>query len=62
RHVADVSGAGDTAIATLSAGVAAGAGIREAAMLANLAAGIVCGEPGVVSIHPDRLREARLEA
>jgi rfaE bifunctional protein kinase chain/domain len=62
RHVADVSGAGDTAIATLSAGVAAGADIREAAMLANLAAGIVCGEPGVVSIHPDRLREARIDA
>lgn len=59
RHVADVSGAGDTAIATLSACVAAGADIREAAMLANLAAGVVCGEPGVVSIQPDRLLQAR---
>jgi D-beta-D-heptose 7-phosphate kinase/D-beta-D-heptose 1-phosphate adenosyltransferase len=59
RHIADVSGAGDTAIATLSACVAAGANVREAAMLANLAAGIVCGEPGVVSIRPDALREAR---
>jgi rfaE bifunctional protein kinase chain/domain len=62
RHVADVSGAGDTAIATLSACVAAGADIREAAMLANLAAGIVCGEPGVVSIQPQQLLDARLDA
>jgi rfaE bifunctional protein kinase chain/domain len=62
RHVADVSGAGDTAIATLSACVAAGADIREAAMLANLAAGIVCGEPGVVSIQPQQLLDARMDA
>jgi D-beta-D-heptose 7-phosphate kinase/D-beta-D-heptose 1-phosphate adenosyltransferase len=60
--VADVSGAGDTAIATLSACVAAGADIREAAMLANLAAGIVCGEPGVVSIQPQQLLDARMDA
>ena len=58
RHIADVSGAGDTAIATLSAAVAAGANVREAATLANLAAGIVCGEPGVVSIQADKLSEA----
>ncbi|MBL8000101.1 MAG: hypothetical protein JNL32_15880, partial [Candidatus Kapabacteria bacterium] len=33
----------------------AGADIKEAAALANLAAGVVCGEPGVVSIQPDKL-------
>ncbi len=58
RHIADVSGAGDTAIATMSAALAAGANIREAATLANLAAGVVCGEPGVVSIQSTKLLEA----
>jgi D-beta-D-heptose 7-phosphate kinase/D-beta-D-heptose 1-phosphate adenosyltransferase len=50
RHVADVSGAGDTAIATLAASIAAGGTIREAATLANFASGSVCEEPGIVSI------------
>lgn len=55
RNVSDVSGAGDTAIATLSASVAAGASMVEAAALANFASGIVCGYPGIVSIAPDEL-------
>jgi rfaE bifunctional protein kinase chain/domain len=55
RHIADVSGAGDTAIATLAAAVAGGASIPEAAALANIAAGVVCEEPGIVSIRPDAL-------
>ncbi|MGA2298609.1 MAG: bifunctional ADP-heptose synthase, partial [FCB group bacterium] len=55
RHVADVSGAGDTAIATLSAMVAGGGTIREASFLANYAAGVVCEEPGIVSITIDNL-------
>ena len=50
RKVADVSGAGDTTIATLSAMVCAGAPIPEAAVLANVAAGYVVGEPGIVAI------------
>lgn len=58
RHVADVSGAGDTVIATLAAMVIGGAGIREAAAIANFAAGVVCEEPGIVSITPDRLLQA----
>lgn len=58
RHVYDVSGAGDTVIATLTAVLAAGAGIREAATLANHAAGVVVGEIGVVPITPDALVEA----
>ncbi len=55
RNVSDVSGAGDTAIATLSAAVAAGATMPEAAALANFASGIVCGYPGIVSIEPEEL-------
>jgi rfaE bifunctional protein kinase chain/domain len=57
-HVADVSGAGDTAIATLVAAYAGDASVREAATLANIAAGIVCGEPGVVSIEPNKVLSA----
>lgn len=58
RHVADVSGAGDTVIATVAAALVAGASFREAAALANFAAGVVCAEPGVVPITPQALLEA----
>jgi len=58
RHVYDVSGAGDTVIATLTAALAAGATVREAATLANHAAGVVVAEVGVVPIKPDDLLEA----
>ncbi len=51
RHVADVSGAGDTVIATLTVALAAGADIRQAATLANYAGGIVCAEVGIVPIE-----------
>ncbi|MEN3026745.1 MAG: D-glycero-beta-D-manno-heptose-7-phosphate kinase [Chlorobiota bacterium] len=62
RHVADVSGAGDTVIATVAAALVAGATFREAAALANFAAGVVCGEPGVVPIQPKALLEAVVQA
>jgi D-glycero-beta-D-manno-heptose-7-phosphate kinase len=55
RHVADVSGAGDTVIATLTMAIASGATVREAASLANYAGGIVCGEVGIVPIDKDIL-------
>ena len=58
RKVADVSGAGDTAIATLATMVAGGATVREAATLANIAAGIVVGEPGIVAITREMLLDA----
>ncbi|MFA7626381.1 MAG: D-glycero-beta-D-manno-heptose-7-phosphate kinase [Candidatus Kapaibacterium sp.] len=58
RHVADVSGAGDTAIATLAATMSGGADIREASVMANYAAGIVCEKPGIVSIDIDELIES----
>ncbi len=50
REVFDVSGAGDTVIATLAAGLAAGLQIETAVELANLAAGIVVGKVGTVPI------------
>ena len=55
RKVADVSGAGDTVIATLTMALAAGADIFEASYLANYAAGIVCGEVGIVPIEAEKL-------
>lgn len=51
RNVADVSGAGDTVISTLTMALAAGATIREAAALSNFAGGIVCSEVGIVPIN-----------
>ena len=50
REVFDVSGAGDTVIATVAASLAAGLGIDSAVELANLAAGIVVGKVGTVPI------------
>lgn len=50
RKVADVSGAGDTVISTLTMALAAGANIYEAAYLANYAGGLVCEEVGIVPI------------
>ncbi len=58
RHVFDVSGAGDTVIATLTSVLAAGGDVREAATLANYAAGVVVSEVGVVVITPEGLLQA----
>jgi D-beta-D-heptose 7-phosphate kinase/D-beta-D-heptose 1-phosphate adenosyltransferase len=55
REVFDVSGAGDTVIATMSAAVAAGLHLHDAIRLANLAAGIVIGKLGTVPISRDEL-------
>lgn len=57
KEVFDVSGAGDTTIGTLTSALAAGASITEAATMANYAAGIVCGEVGIVPITRDKLLE-----
>jgi bifunctional ADP-heptose synthase (sugar kinase/adenylyltransferase) len=59
--VADVSGAGDTVISTLTIALAGGASMSEAATLANYAAGIVCSEVGIVPINLLALRKAVLE-
>ncbi len=61
RHIADVSGAGDTAIATLAAMYVGGATMRQAARLANIASGLVCEEPGIVTIQISRLLDALAE-
>ena len=50
REVFDVSGAGDTVIATLAASMAAGLTVETATDLANLAAGIVVGKVGTAPI------------
>ncbi len=50
REVFDVSGAGDTVIATLAASIAAGLDLQTATDLANLAAGIVVGKIGTAPI------------
>jgi D-beta-D-heptose 7-phosphate kinase/D-beta-D-heptose 1-phosphate adenosyltransferase len=55
REVYDVTGAGDTVIATLAASLAAGATLVEAAMLANHAAGIVVGKIGTATATADEL-------
>lgn len=58
QEVYDVSGAGDTVVATLALSIAAGAKMREAAILSNLAAGIVVGKLGTATVLPDELRKA----
>jgi D-beta-D-heptose 7-phosphate kinase/D-beta-D-heptose 1-phosphate adenosyltransferase len=56
REVADVTGAGDTVIATLALAIAAGATMPEAARLANEAAGIVVGRFGAATVSPAELK------
>lgn len=67
REVFDVSGAGDTVIATLAIALASGASLVEGAKLANVAAGIVVGKVGtavtyapelVQALHHDEIQEA----
>ncbi len=58
REVYDVSGAGDTVIATLAMALASGAKMQEAAKISNLAAGIVVGKLGTATVAPDELADA----
>lgn len=55
RAVYDVSGAGDTVTAWMGAMLAAGASIREAAMIANYAAGVEVTKPGVSTVSADEV-------
>ena len=55
REVSDVTGAGDTVVATLALALAAGATLAEAATLANHAAGIVVGKFGPATLTADEL-------
>jgi len=56
REVADVTGAGDTVIATLALAIAAGATMAEAARLSNEAASIVVGRFGASTVTPEELK------
>jgi D-beta-D-heptose 7-phosphate kinase/D-beta-D-heptose 1-phosphate adenosyltransferase len=58
REVFDVSGAGDTVVATLAAALAGGYSMHEAIAIANKAAGIVVGKIGTVPIELDELDAA----
>lgn len=60
REVYDVSGAGDTVVAVLAAALGAGAGLTDAARLANIAAGIVVAKVGTAVVRPEELRAACL--
>jgi len=55
RQVYDVSGAGDTVTAWLGTALAAGASLVEAAQLANYAAGVEVGKPGVSTVSPEEV-------
>lgn len=55
REVFDVTGAGDTVIAVLALGLAAGAPYGEAAALANIAAGVVVGKVGTATVSQEEL-------
>ena len=63
RDVFDVSGAGDTVIATIAAALSAGVGLADAARIANTAGGIVVGKVGTAVVSAADLRSAlrRLE-
>lgn len=55
REVADVSGAGDTLVATLAVALGAQASLPEAAMLANITAGISVGKQGTATVSHEEL-------
>jgi rfaE bifunctional protein kinase chain/domain len=57
-EVADVTGAGDTVIATMTLAIAAGGSFYEAARLANYAAGLVVMKRGTATVSPEELRDA----
>lgn len=55
RSIADVSGAGDTVIATASLVYAAAGSMQLAAEIANIAGGLVCEEVGTVAVNKEKL-------
>ena len=55
QEVFDVTGAGDTVISTLALSLVSGLSILAAAVLSNIAAGIVVGKLGTASVSPDEL-------
>jgi D-beta-D-heptose 7-phosphate kinase/D-beta-D-heptose 1-phosphate adenosyltransferase len=57
REVSDVSGAGDTVISVLAAGLAAGQSLVDAVALSNVAAGMACARAGIATISGPELRQ-----
>ncbi len=62
RDVFDVTGAGDTVVAVLGAGLACGLSLADATALANLAAGIVVAKLGTATVSVEELARARQAA
>jgi D-beta-D-heptose 7-phosphate kinase/D-beta-D-heptose 1-phosphate adenosyltransferase len=58
REVFDVSGAGDTTIASFTLAIVAGASPVEAAIFSNHAAGVVVGKVGTAAVQPEELIES----
>lgn len=58
REVYDVTGAGDTVIATLGLAIGAGTGIKNAVVLANIAAGLAVEKVGTVAVTNEQLKQA----
>lgn len=58
RQVFDVTGAGDTVLTVLALAIAASAAVADAAMLANIAAGVVVGKLGTANVNPQELEHA----
>ncbi|MEN9743942.1 MAG: hypothetical protein RLZZ65_1747 [Bacteroidota bacterium] len=61
RNISDVSGAGDTVVATACLCLVCGASPQQIASIANLAGGLVCETPGVVPINKNQLLQEALE-
>ena len=62
RDVFDVTGAGDTVVAVLGAGLACGLPLADATAVANVAAGIVVGKLGTATVSPEELATALRDA
>lgn len=58
RQVYDVTGAGDTVSAVMTLGLASGINLKDAAIIANYAAGVVVGKVGTATVSADELSEA----
>jgi D-beta-D-heptose 7-phosphate kinase/D-beta-D-heptose 1-phosphate adenosyltransferase len=58
NEVADVTGAGDTVVATLALALGAGFELRDAAAMANIAAGVAVGHHGTWAVKREELIEA----
>ncbi|GAA4362590.1 bifunctional D-glycero-beta-D-manno-heptose-7-phosphate kinase/D-glycero-beta-D-manno-heptose 1-phosphate adenylyltransferase HldE [Kangiella marina] len=61
REVYDVTGAGDTVVATLASAMATGASLKESVQIANLAAGVVVGKLGTATVNTQELSYAMLQ-